>query len=490
MAAQQLQQDESITLQWHVSFVDLLQKCGFYKHLDTVGQWILLGNGQELALYPVLQAYPQLVGDNVSCTHVATKLAQVQQHVLHYAPSTDWNRLLQQVLQTAHEYRVQQALPRYDLLDDQHPPRHSLWTHALSDVLLLQLQQEPHLETLASLVEAALQVHKELESQHYALIKSLGITTHVRGHLHDDDLAYKLSLQHSYYEGLCQLSLDHPTKYPLEPILEENNEFCGFCLGWFTQHERYDKVLQHGRAQPELLGKLLTSEVQLQPYQWIHALRQQQYDRVSDCLMQTATGQDVAETQWSLSMAKIAAKVHNKDDEKRRRVIDQKLDLIRCQLALMENGREVPLQSPKFLLQLALEQLDKQEDDNERLVFAAMMALMIADASQDRQGYALVWSKVIAKELTDKWQPWIRGSEPPPREVLIETTLFGQLWQSVQEQPVDVQESMQYNPDDDEAILRNLGLDRGASMELKRLLRFVASVTISKSLMASSIPQQ
>jgi len=522
LTARQLQQEgcdasSHNPTEWHLSLIRLLQQAEFYKNLSSVGRWTLLGIGQELAIHAIL-VQSSLFSSDLPPHGLAQKVAQVQRHVLDHAPSQEWSTVLAQVLRGASEFRNAHAESTYDvlLLQDDHP-RH-LWTHQLKDVLLVQLKHPEttnNTTTLETIIKAALQVHHELKSPEYALVKSLGIGL-IRTELKNDKLAHDLSLQYAYYEGLCQLSMDNPVEFSLEPILTATqnddhdddaswDDFGAFSLLWFTQQGRYDQVLTYGRLLPDTFGALVKDR--LHDYQWVHALRHGQYDVASDALYNiNATGQNVDDTEWHLSMAKLAAKVHDfsngrtiegeQDNNKRRKRIDNKLDLIGAQLELMDaKGKEVPLQTPDYLLQLALEKLEAATETDD-VVKYAMVGLVICQNDDSMDGIATVWSRVIAKELTTKWSVWIR-SQAPSRNVLVEETIFGQLWKQVQqEQPVDVHASMQYDSTTvlEDLVMRQLKLDRGAAVELKRLLRSVTTIAIleagttATSLLVDSIP--
>ena len=495
LTARQLQQEGDASsshnpMEWHLALIQMLKQAGFYKNLSSSGRWTLLGIGQELAIHSILQKSNLFVKE-LPPHGLAVKVAQVQRHVLDHAPTMEWSVVLAQVLQTAAQYRETHVISTYDVLQD---PRH-LWTHDLKDVLLLQLKhpESAKVETLEVIVAEALQVHQETQSKDYALVKSLGINLIRSDELRNDSLAHELSLQHAYYEGLCQLFIDNPEEYSLEPILDKWGDFGAFCLRWFTQQGHLDKVLSYGKLLPDTFALLVKD--QLPEYQWVHALRKKRYGVVSDCLFQNATGQDVEQTEWHLSMAKLAAKVHNAgksgNDEDagdyRRKRIDNKLDLVKAQRALIDEN--VPLQTPDYLLKLALDKCDKEADAS--VVGYAMMGLVIASAGENMDGIATVWSKAISKDMEDKWTVWIK-SQPPSRIVLVEDTVFGQLWKHVQEQPVEVHSTMQYDPNVlEELVMRKLSLDRGAARELKRLLRSVTTIVLqSQSLMAGAMETQ
>lgn len=480
------------TMEWHLAFIRLLQQTGLYKDLSSSGRWTLLGIGQELAIHHIL-TNSNLFFKELPPHGLAAKMAQVQRHVLDHAPTMEWSVVLQKVLTKAMHYREDHAIPTYDVLID---PR-NLWTHELKDVLLVQLKhpETAQVETLEVIVTAALQVHQETHSRDYALVKSLGIEL-IRTQVKSDNVAYTLSLEHAYYEGLCQLSIDKPNEYSLEPILTRWDDFGSFALRWFTQQGHYDKALSYGKLLPHALEQLVQDH--LPEYKWVCALRQKNYDIASDALFDNATGQNLEQTEWHLSMAKLAAKVDKSlkrsiDEDMdenvvsyRRKRIDNKLDLVKAQRALMEDDH-VPLQTSDYLLKLAIDKFDKETDNP---VEYAMMGLIIASAAENMDGIATIWSKVIANDMTEKWSVWIKSTPPPSRKVLVEETIFGQLWKHVQEQPVEVHATMQYDPDTrlEDLVMRKLtALDRGAARELKRLLRSVTTVVLSQSLMSGTM---
>ena len=150
------------------------------------------------------------------------------------------------------------------------------------------------------------------------------------------------------------------------------------------------------------------------------------------------------------------------------------------------DGEHVPLQAPEYLLKLAIE---KCEAEPEEIVQYAMMGLIIASASDNKDGIATVWSKVVAADMVDKWSVWIKSTPPPSRATLVDDTVFGQLWKLVQEQqPVEVHSSMQYDAGLEDLVMRKLAtLDRGAARELKRLLSRATTIDLSQSVMAGSM---
>jgi hypothetical protein len=478
-------------MEWHLAFMQLLKQAGLLKNISSSGRWMLLGIGQEIAIHSILAKSDLFVKD-LPPFGLAVKITQVQHHILSHAPTMEWSVVLQQVLQAAMKYREEHAVISYDVLTD---PK-NLWMHEIHECLLLQLKHPEiaKIETLETIAVAALQVHQELKSKNYALVKSLAIHI-VRSQLKNDDLARKLSLEHAYYEGLCQLSIDKPSEFSLEPILTKWSDFGSFSLRWFTQQGHYDKALTYGRLLPEDFKKIVDED--LIRFKWIYELRQKNFSGTTEALFSNATGHNLDDTEWHLSMAKLAGKISSMSGGKRGgknetssdkllRLIENKLDLVKAQRLLIDDDT-VPLQTSEYLLKLAI---NKCDSEIENIVHNCMIGLIIASADENMDGIATFWSKAISVDM-DRWEAWIKASPSPTRDFLVEQTAFGKLWQEVQEQPVDLHPIMQYDIQLEDKVVRNMpSLDRGAARELKRLLQDVITIPISsKSLIAGNMDE-
>mmetsp|Transcript_12782 Transcript_12782/g.19601 ORF Transcript_12782/g.19601 Transcript_12782/m.19601 type:complete len:952 (-) Transcript_12782:234-3089(-) len=495
-------------LEWHLAFIKMIHKTGLYKDVSGSSRWKLLGIGQEISIHNILLKSDLVNSDDLPPFGLATKLAKLQQHILTHAPTSKWMPLLSDILEKANDYREKHYVDTYDVLCD---PR-NLWTHQLKDMLRRQLEEQPQIlpndyqkESLRQIITTTLQVHQETNSNVYVEVKSLGFHL-IRSQLQDDEMALNVCISHAYYEGLCQLSLDHPRveKFSLEPLIlnEDQNpqfqDFGVFALDWFSKHRRFDRVLKYGKLLPDdLFSNILNKDEKLRKFRWVLALRQEKYDVASDLLYENADGQNLPQTQLNLSLAKLSAKLtHNESNDNedimvdtieeevdnRRRKIDYKLDICRSQVLLMDNGSNVPLQSPENLLKLILEKIDATTDygDDEDAVTYAMMGLAISGDNADH--IVTVWSKMLEKDLASKWIPWINGTNPvnPSRDVLLEDTNFGKLWMRVQEQPVELHSNLQYHGDG-EALIKKLGLDSSAGRELKRLFTLVTCIQLNDS---------
>jgi len=542
ITAQELQKEGDSSssknpLEWHLSFLKLLHKTGLYKNITDVSRWNLLGIGQELAIHSlVIQSNLVIDDDNLPPPYGSvSKLTELQRDNNN---NSKWILLLASILKKAEDYRIEHHVDTYHILSN--PQR--LWTHRLKNLLLFQLkqlQQEQQssfskgeenssvADAIAQIIKITLQVHQEIHSKSYRNqdIQSLGIGL-IRSQLvNDNKLAHSLCLEHGYYEGLCRLHVEFPKEetFLLDSLLLNNNDdsefqdFGPFIFDWFTRHGRYDKVLKYGKLVPDLFESLLEKDERLHRFRWVHALRKEKYDVASDYLYENTnnSGQQLPKTQWNLSMSKLAAKLHhlrNKkendgeddaimmDDEEeedgntRLKQINNKLDLCKCQMALVDNGNDIPLQSSEYLLNLVLQKIDDDVsnntnfddimdiddvDNNETIIPYCMMGLAIAASNNDKDRVSTVWCKVIQKEMDNKWLPWIRGSKPT-REVLLDSTLFGKLWAQVEEQNDINSYTMQYNHNDDGDILvQKMGLNTMDGRELKKLFSTITTIEIN-----------
>jgi hypothetical protein len=488
MTARQLQKEADGSsshnpMEWHLTFMKLLKQAGLMKKISSSGRWKLLGIGQEIAIHSILTKSNLFLKD-LPPYGLAVKVSLVQRHLLNHAPTIEWSVVFQQVLHVAMKYREEHEFMTYEVLTD---PKH-LWMHEIQECLLLQLKHSEmtKVETLETIVAASLQVHQEIKSKNYDLVKSLAIQS-VRSQLKNDDLAFKLSLEHAYYEGLCQLSIDKPLEYSLEPILKRWSDFGFFSLRWFAQQGHYDKALTYGRLLPKDFKKLVDND--LTNFKWIYELRQKNYYGTSKALFSNATGQNLDDTEWHLSMAKLAGKIFNESEKKSQggdntsscellKLINKKLDLVKAQRLLIDN-ETLPLQTSEYLLKLAISKCDS---DMESIVHNCMIGLIIASADANIDGIATFWSKAISVDMC-RWKTWIQATPSPPTTLLIEKTAFGKLWQEVQDQSIDLHPIMQYGIHLENQVIRNLkSLGCEEAKELKRLLQGVIKFPCGKLL--------
>lgn len=468
LTAQYLQTHETAAKhnpsEWHLSFLKMLQQGGLYRSISHQGRWALLGIGQELAVLQALHGKVVCKGDSVS-----KALAEVR----------DW-RILSLALETANEFRKEYASSRYDAMTGA-SASHRVWTSdgTLQAVMWRQLEEwsescaanELPKEQVKTVVTTALTSHQEAsDPKTYEEVKELAISL-IRK-IHDDPLAFELSKQHSWNDGLCQLARDHEKEeeYKLDGLMQSRgNDFCDYLLQWHADKGLPAHVLNYGRNCPDRLAALLEKDDRLSQYRWIAAIRAKKFDQASDLLMETE-GKTLNQARRALSIGKLASR-------KRRKIVDRRLELVKAQELLLGNVDE-ELLSPERLLSLALDKMELETHvPMEDKVQTAVIALAIAGASEDRIRLAAqVWSACIVADR-DRWMEWLQTQDDMEdaqlREIILETTLFGALWQAVQgEHDTDVL----YGNVMDTFVLERLGIDGAlGAMQMRRLLGFVTT---------------
>ncbi len=465
LTAQYLQTHETSSKhnpsEWHNAFLKMLQQNGLYRSISQQGRWALLGIGQELAVYQVLHGKMP-----VQANAVSKALAESQDfHTLSLA------------LETANQFRSEFASTRYDVMIGQ-SPSHRVWTSdgTLQAVMWRQLEEwsessnELPPNQVKTVVTTALASHKEAsDPKTYEEVKELAIPL-IRK-IHNDHLAFELSKEHAWYDGLCQLARDHEkeVEYKLDGLMQEGGDnFCDYVLRWHADKGLPAHVLNYGRNCPDRLAAFLEKDDRLRQYRWIAAIRAKQFDLASDLLIE-AEGNSLNETRRALSIAKMCSR-------KRRKTVDHRLELVQAQKLLLGEDSDEALLPSERLLALALDRLELQTHVSlEDKVQTAVIALAICAASADRiRMAAQVWSACISADR-ERWKEWLQTQDdmedPMLRETILETTLFGALWNAVKGEH---DEDVLYGNTMDNLVLERLGVDGAlGAMEMRRLLHSV-----------------
>jgi hypothetical protein len=304
------------------------------------------------------------------------------------------------------------------------------------------------------------EVYEEVKAVAIALIRKIG----------NDRLAFDLSKTHSWNDGLCQLALDHEkeAEFKLDDLLQDS-AFCKYALKWHANRGLFHNVLNHGRHCPKLLAEFLETDDRLRPYRWVAAVRAHNYELAATFLLDSEGAGSLSEVRRALSIAKMCSR-------KRRKLIDRKLDLVKAQEILLGDS-EASLWSPDKLLSVALDRLEQEGEDQ---IQTAVIALAIAGASDDRLRMAAqVWSVCISADR-NRWAEWLKAqddlTDPQLRRTIIETTVFGGLWNEAKGQH---EEDVCYGNALESLVLERLGLDVLENMEMRRLLHTVTSPTSS-----------
>jgi hypothetical protein len=345
-------------LEWHKALIKLLQEGGLYRSLSEVGRWKLLSIGQELAVfYSLLQGeakrkrshWEQAELSSLLSHGICDWLLRIQDREIQggWQNGALWSKLLCLCLEAATAYREEWANSLYDVMSDR-PPRNevNLWmSHpSLQTVLVRQMEYwkreakiaTPDLKTVETVVRAALSSYDESCSDDggkldasetaYAKVKALAIRQLRTFNGGDDEVAFDLSIQHCYFEGLCQIAVDHEKKwdaksYSLDSLFatldgidyKTKYTFSMFVLQWHTDVGLYGHVINYGRHSTSDLNQLMKKDDRLRPYRWIPAIRQSHFTEAREACIDTTNDfqheATLGSNLWALSMAKLVAKL-------------------------------------------------------------------------------------------------------------------------------------------------------------------------------------
>eukprot|EP00980_Cylindrotheca_fusiformis_P008104 scaffold1727_cov133-Cylindrotheca_fusiformis.AAC.7 len=512
-------------MEWHKAFCELLQQRGLYRNLSLSTQWQLLGMGQELAVFAQLARMPGSA--TTFLDDEPLRPYEIGQWLLDCfmasstLPSDDqakWNELLTNALETAAAYREEMALPIYDIADaslsgnGMTPPSLdgvALWTSHKSLQQLLQLQLEEWKRTNAAssegstidlvhieaIVKAALVSYSESTDEEgkklYPKIRAMAIDL-LRATSEDDELAFELSIQYSYFQGLCRISVDHEKKldaatYSLDPLfaristidIESRFSFSQYVLQWHTDNGLYGHAINYGRHSPSDLRLLMDKDERLRKYRWIPAIRQQYYQQATESCLAFGDTNNFANHQWSLSMAKLSNKLLANQNSERTRTIEKQLELVDAQQMLMDENTKTEnrLMAPEELVQLALKKLVASPNIVEDRVRLATIALAVCAAMQDgkmsMEFTALVWAECFQLD-SSLWKKWIQHEDGISKESFYRDTVFGVLLEECRKD--DNMAAVRYGRHIEAAVMDRIGQSQGNKIELSRLLRSVTVV--------------
>ena len=560
-------------LEYHLAFIQWLRQNGLYRSFSNYGKWRLLALGQELAAFLELVA-PTLSSNSSEWEQeqfsqldlsrgVAVWLKQQLHMVLrqqdshHYSLWCGW---FSTAMATAMTYREERANISYDIplnskppmvgsnSDDNQSTKVPVWTShpVLQDIfgdLLQHWKMQKNVQVLPpktveviittaleSFADSAASLNSERATGMYAQIKAMSIplirTLHppLQGvpkkeqASKDDILAFQLSVQHDYYEAICEIAHDHENKHDkahfrLEPLLQSSTQcqstdyesglsFGQFVLQWYSSRGLFGHTILYGRQCPEQdLNYILRNEERLRQYQWIQAIHRGDFDSAATSLLSQSDKSHqvtLSQTKLSLSLAKLANNVVLKESqsqqaagESREQTIDNRLELVGVQKELLGDGEshsEEHLWSANRLLSLALDKADqtisstsaKPKEDAIRYCYLGLLTcLTYENKDNQRRNAAQVWAKSIEVDWDSLWKDWFRSSNNLSSTVLAETvldnTVFGGLLRECSDDqeafaPVTYSSQMEYD------ILDRLGLSGSQGADaLRRLLYNVAT---------------
>lgn len=513
-------------MEWHGALIKFLQERGLYKSVSQEGRWQLFSIGQELAVFGHVTHFRRGIYTSglweCKSYEMADWLLNLQQAG---TAATDWNELLSGLVKVAMEYREAEASLFYDVLNESTPPQPVWLSHkSVQQVLRRQLEewhQNPtsiersHAENV---VKAALASYSEFypDKADYKAIQKLSITLLRSLHKPNDavgdghsmeELAFELSVHYDYFEGLCQISVDHEKErdaslFSLDPLFEAikgkdvitGYTFAQFVLQWHTDNGLYGHTINYGRHAPNELTMLMKTDERLRQYKWIPAIRQSFFDQATESFLSNAGEGDqgsLRSMQWALSMAKLSNQLVASQNHQRQQFIDRKLDLVSAQQMLQEGttmSPDGPPQTPQQLVLLALQRLQDAPTMDDRVRFATI-ALAVCNSMDDNSmsidSTANVWAEALRLDES-LWMTWLKMESDLTSRALkhrvMADTVFGALLSECRKDKT--MSTVCYGRHIESAVLDKVGGDV-TKLEFSRLLRSVTAS--SDSIQAQSL---
>jgi len=556
-------------LDWHSAYINMLQQTGLYRSLSQFGRWKLLGLGQQVAVYQALvlqhrknktptawenSCYSLLT----SADHVASWLLDIQisgermYDDEQRAQYVDWLVL---VMTEATAYREERAATIYDISVADGTPRvrnpedAPLFTSCPQTRAVLRNQIDDwkqnnrsagtaSTDTVETIVKVALQSFGDTynacptnETQlAYAQMQKDAIAL-----IANDKLAFSLSLEHAYFEGLCELALKHEKKkdhldYSLEHLFETVADdviyvssglmLSSFACRYHAERGLLGHAIQYGKYCPETLSKLMEELDDLKPYRWIQAVRNADYSGATSSLLDTSAKENagLGMIKRSLDIASIAnavvEKVHEEasgmyDDgvgggheqrrqiiipedghaKRRRVIIDKMRERVNVQNELRDESADEGLWSADRLVDYAIGACEKSEfkEDKIHACFLGLVACTTYESDNDVRANAVsVWKRAVLEDWP-MWEKWVTecatsssGAEGGPdlARSVRESTVFGGLVSKSNESLAAVA-AVQYRGSVEDKVCEDLSNRDGTDdamfeTELRRLLQSAA----------------
>jgi hypothetical protein len=468
-------------MEWHRALIKFLQERGLYRQVAADGRWQLLSIGQELAVFDFITQY-----DHGSMVDGECKSYGLVDWLLEKQDSSNpaWNELFCGVLKAAMQYREDNASYLYDVMNT---PTSPMWlSHPfIQRIIKRELEGTVELPYVEPLARAALlsfsehfpskQEYKKLQQSAFALLRSI----------QHDETAFELAVQYRYFEGLCELAMDHEKRrdasfFSLEPLFDMIDEkdvitsytFAQYVLRWHTDHGYYGHVINYGRHAPKDLDVLMEKDDRLRKYRWIPAIRHSFMDQATESCLANGGSGSLKEVQWALSMAKLTSMLCVTQKKDRLKVIEGKLDLVYAQESL-EGSMDGPQKPPQDLIGVALMKLTSAGSIDDRIRFA-IDALAVCNAIDDSNASldytAQVWAEALRLDES-KWTNWLKTendlTSPELKDSMIKDTVFGALLQECRREPN--MSSVTYGRHIESSVLDKIG--NASTLEFSRLLR-------------------
>eukprot|EP00535_Pseudo-nitzschia_heimii_P005390 CAMPEP_0197180364 /NCGR_PEP_ID=MMETSP1423-20130617/5005_1 /TAXON_ID=476441 /ORGANISM="Pseudo-nitzschia heimii, Strain UNC1101" /LENGTH=1088 /DNA_ID=CAMNT_0042630435 /DNA_START=171 /DNA_END=3437 /DNA_ORIENTATION=- len=532
----------SISLEWHQSFIKLLQDDGLYRHLSDDSKWSLLGIGQELKVFGEIAQFllnqhkhsqEQEVVDlwqrDLQPQSIADWFLSVQKYEdesgwLH---SNLWYDLLGIALDSLLEFRQEFAQHVYDVATEVSPK--PLWiSHpSMREMLKCQIKyweknyQDVPLSLIEAVVKTALLSYSESLSPslasnessririEFVKIQKAGIS--LLRSLGRDELAFELCVQYRHFDGLCELSVDHEKKrdarsYSLDPLFDTMKgkdsrsgwSFAQHVLQWHTDRGLYGQVINYGRHSIGDLNQIMDKNTQLRQFRWIPIIRQGFFGKATATFLENCEeSNSLHKSQWALSMAKLTNKlspIQSQQTKEQHHSIEMKLELVDAQRMLIDKpGKDCPILSPDELIELAIKKLGEcyDEDDQLRLAFIGLTICKFLDDKQaSMEQTSRIWAECLLANAA-RWTEWAlegAGSSSEDlaslREEAMSSTVFGRLLEECRKD--DDMREVTYGRDIESVVIdRVQGDDNRESFT--RVLRSVAAPVSTETIQADSL---
>jgi hypothetical protein len=533
------QQALSNVLEWHLAFLNLLQLSGLYRSLPEVTQWQLLAIGQELTVADRLGSLPSDMSTRIPSWQLEALESRPWQGLgpwfgdlvaKHYGAGQDRQQALVEwlvaMLETAEGYREEHGQKTYYLTSGSRIPKMSrieevpIWTSqiALQRTLLGLLEswhdggfvghggQAVVLATgiLQSFGDTYASVPTEETQSTYANAQRMTIGL-LRRQINppNDVVAFRLSVKHHSFKGVCQIAFDHEKKEDAEefsvvPLFTElahakdistSMLFPAFFLYWHSQRQHFGHVLDYGQYCPDTFRAFLESSEELRPYRWIQAARAGDFEGVTNSLLRNAEKPEILlhDAHLSLSLAKLANSVVESESmdkelaEKRARHIDQKRELVNAQNELFdETAPSSCLWSAERLLNYAYDRANQAKDaeDKCRIYFTALaICATMEEIDQVEKNASHVWFRVLQTEL-DWWNNLIQSATDLTDTDILRTVKQATLFGGLQTYCLDCQDDQSwqhvlYSDRIEHQVLESFGMEFSAPM--RRVLRSVVT---------------
>jgi hypothetical protein len=475
----------AISIEWHRSFVKLIQDGGLYRCLSGDEKWKLFGIGQELAVFgeiaAMLQKHKQQDlnwSPSLQSHDLAKWLLEIfnNEEERGWPNSNIWYDILSVSLDTALTFRDEYLETMYDIVSEEMPEPLWLSHPFMREMLRRQLshwraapESVPSLPVIELVAKTAMLScsegisASESRKEEFAKIQRSAINVLRMVNGGDDELAFDLCIQYEYFEGLCEISVAHERKrdghkYTLDPLfnrmqgsdLLNGMTFSQFVLQWHTDRGLFGHVINYGRHSIPDLNLIMDRNHRLRQYRWIPALRQKYYGKATDFFLENCQeNKELKTTKWALSMAKLANKLvpsQNQQVHERQLNIEKTLELVNAQQMLL--GAEVVEKKDEILLpaneliELAVNKLVETYDMQAR-VRLAMVALAVCASLDDynlaHEYTTRIWAECLLSNLAT-WSEWTRecssdGDLPLVRDEALTNTVFGILLEECRKDP-------------------------------------------------------